>query len=484
MNHEDTGFENMHRHTDNSVLDGYAMVEEYAEYSHKINQQYLCVTDHGMMGCIPRQIQACEKHGIHPIFGCELYVNPMQPELKPGEVSGDYFKDLGTDEEKKKFKKCCHLIAIAYNEVGYRNLVHLSSWAWIKGFYYKPRVNHDQLMKHKEGIIFSTACYNGEVGYAFDLNGEDAAMDVVQKYKDMFGEHLLLEMMLLDFKKQKPYNQFLVKAHDKFGLPLWVTNDCHYCYEQDSYMQRVLLMVQTGKTMAEIQEKIAEGKVDELFELQDQNLWMKSEAEINAKWEACYADTLDYELFKEAKRNTVRMCEKAKGVKLDRSLKLPVLPDANQRLKESVLEGFKKRGLPFNQKYLDRVKEELSLIYQKEFSSYFLIEKMMTDEARRYCAEKNGTDGSEAVGPGRGSGVGALINYCLGITDVDPLMHGLLFSRFMSPARGGKSIKLRFSGNYDPPKPLPVPVPVVELDPIQAMEVALAQPVRKASFSY
>ena len=278
----------------------------------------------------------------------------------------------------------------------------------------------------------------------------------------MFGEHFYLEMMLLDFDKQKPYNAFLVEAHDKFGIPLVLTNDCHYCKEEDSYMQRIMLMIQTGKTMAEIQEQVAEGRSGELFELQDSNLWMKSEEEINQKWEKNYSDTIDYELFKEAKRNTVRICEKAKGVQLDRSLKLPVIENANEKLKQAVLEGFKQRGLPTEQVYLDRIREELSLICSKEFASYFLIEKMMTDEARRYCAEKYGTDGSEAVGPGRGSGVGALTNYLLKITDVNPLMHDLLFSRFMSPARGGKSIRLRFSGNYDPPKPKEEPKPEFE----------------------
>jgi len=452
MQHEITGFEHLHRHTDFSVLDGYAMVEEYAEYSKAANQQYLCITDHGMMGAIPRQIQACEDNGLFPLFGCELYLNSQQPDVPIGQSTGEFIKGMGEDD-KKRFRKSCHLLAIAHNEVGYKNLVQLTSWGWLHGFYYKPRVNYEQLTKYKEGITFCSGCYNCEIGYTFDTKEKDEAMDVVRKYHEMFGEHFYLEMMLLDFDKQKPYNAFLVEAHKKFGIPLVLTNDCHYCKEEDSFMQRVMLMIQTGKTLAEIQEQISEGRAGELFELQDQNLFMKTEDEINKKWEEKYSDVIDYELFKEAKRNTVRICEKAKGVQLDRSLKLPVIDCANDKLRQYVMEGFKKRGLPTNQLYLDRIREELGLICSKEFASYFLIEKMMTDEARRYCAEKYGTDGTEAVGPGRGSGVGALTNYLLGITDVNPILHDLLFSRFMSPARGGKSIRLRFSGNYDPPKP-------------------------------
>ena len=150
--------------------------------------------------------------------------------------------------------------------------------------------------------------------------------------------------------------------------------------------------------------------------------------------------------FEQAKINTTKIAEKAKGVELDRSIKLPYMEDADLKLLEAIEEGFLKRHLPKNKTYLGRVKEEYSLICNKGFASYFLIQKIMTDEARRICPTLLGYgDGSEAVGPGRGSAVGALTCYCLGITDVDPIKHDLLFSRFLSPSRGGKQMKLRFS---------------------------------------
>ena len=315
-------------------------------------------------------------------------------------------------------------------------------------------MNYEQLLNHKEGLYFTSCCYNSEVGRAFDQHGEDAALDVIQKYIDMFGkENYFLEIMLLDFKKQKPYDAFIIKAHEKFGLKLILTNDCHYCQAEDSHYQRLMLMVQTNRTIQEIQSALAQDGMQDFFELQDANLWMKSEEELNEKWEKDYMDVIPYELFCEAKKNTVDICNKAKGVQLDRSLKLPEIQHADERLKEEIQKGAVWRGIPKTKEYISRLKEEYSLITRKGFSSYFLIQKMMTDEARRVCSEIIGFgDGSQAVGPGRGSAVGALTCYVLGITSVDPVYEGLLFSRFMSEARGGRSLVLEFQ-NMDPLPP-------------------------------
>lgn len=441
------GFEHLHVHSDFSVLDGYATVHELSKRAKEINQNFLCVTDHGSMGAVPRQIQACEEYGREPIFGCELYVQPMQPELKPGEKMADLTEDM-SPEERKKLGKSYHLLALATSQKGYSNLVNLSSAAWTRGFYYKPRVNHDLLLKHKEGIIFTSCCYNSEIGQAFEHGGDDAGFAMVEKYIGMFGrENFYLEIMLLDFVKQKPYNQFIIRAHEKYGLPVILTQDCHYAQREDSKMQRLMLMVQTRKTLKEIQEKMDREDTADLFELQDTNLWMKSEEELNEKWLESYSDTIPLEFFEEAKRNTVRVAERCKGVKLDRSVKLPYIEDADEKLLEYISQGYRRRGLPKGDPvYMGRIKEEYDLICSKGFASYFIIQKMMTDEARRVSRELLGYgDGSEAVGPGRGSAVGALTCYCLGITDVDPIEHDLLFSRFLSPARGGKQMRLRFT---------------------------------------
>lgn len=427
-------------------MDGFGTCEEYALRATQINQNFLTVSDHGMMGAVPRQIRACEKvcdkYGkdkLSSIFAAELYVNPLQIE---SEDISKYASELSPDD-MNIFKASPHLLAIAYNEEGYRNLVNLTSWGFIKGFYRKPRVNYEQLLKHKEGLYFTSCCYNSEVGRAFERGGEDEACKAIEKYIEMFGkENYFLEIMLLDFKKQKPYNKFIIKAREKYKLRIIVTQDCHYCLQEDSHYQRLMLMVQTNRTIQEIQNALKEDSMRDFFELQDANLWMKSEEELNEKWLSDYSDVVPYEIFCEAKKTTVDICRKAKGVQLDRSLKLPSFPDADERLKLLVLKGYRYRQLPEAKVYKNRIIEELGLISRKGFSTYFLIQKMMTDEARKWCKEFIGGDGTQAVGPGRGSAVGSLVCYCLGITDVDPVKEDLLFSRFMSEARGGRSIKL------------------------------------------
>jgi len=452
MKHPICGFEHLHRHTCFSPLDGYAHPEEYAVYSSKVNQKFLCITDHGMMGAIPRQIKTCEEHHIHPIFGCELYLNPMQPDVASKDEYDAFVENLNEDE-KKYLRKSFHITAIATTEIGYSNLVNLSSWGWVHGMGGRPRrsrVTHEQLLKHKEGLIFLSGCYNGEIAQAFDgfccEGGDEAGFAKIEQYMKMFGDKLYLEMMLLDFNKQKPYDAFLIRAYEKYKVPLVITNDCHYCQQEDSKMQRYMLMIQTNKTIAAIEEVLKVNPDADFFELQDTNLWMKSEQEIDLMWENNYNDVIPYELFQEAKKNTVKICEIAKGVELDRSLKLPQIPDADELFKEAIKKGALERNLPKTRVYLERIKEEYDLICRKGFSSYFLIQKQMIDEARKICPQILGWgDGSEAVGPGRGSAVGALVCYCLGITDVDPIKHNLLFSRFLSDSRGGKSLKLRFT---------------------------------------
>ena len=363
------------------------------------------------MGAIPRQIKICEKicskhkdkDKLSPIFGVELYVNDLQIGYTDKEELSKYSKDLDPNETDS-FRASPHLLAIATSLTGYKNLVKLTSWGWTRGFYRKPRVNYEQLMNHKEGIIFTSCCYNSEVGRAFDKGGEEAGYKVIEKYVSMFGkENYYLEIMLLDFKKQFEYNKFIIKAHEKYKLPIILSQDVHYCNKEDSYHQRLMLMIQTKRTLKMIKEEKEKDAMKDFFELQDENLWMKSEEELNEKWLKDYSEIIPYEIFCEAKRTTVKVCERAKGVEFDRSLKLPIVDDCDEKLKESIKLGFIARGLPKNSRYLDRIKEEYSLITRKGFSSYFLIQKMMTDEARRICPQiLGGGDGSEAVGPGRG----------------------------------------------------------------------------------
>jgi len=401
VKHDVIGFENLHRHSDFSILDGFSTVSEYAERSKEINQKYLCITDHGVMGAIPQQIREADEHNLYPLMGVELYVNPLQPEVNTRKESAEFRANLD-EKQKKKFDKSYHLLAIAKTDEGYKNLVRITSWGWIHGFYRKPRVNHAVLEKYKEGIVFSSCCAISETAAAFFEGGDEAGFAVIEKYMAMFGENFFLELMMLDFKLQKPYDAFILRAHEKYGIRLLLSTDCHYCNKEHSHNQRLMLMNGNGRTIQEIQMLIDSGTTD-LFELQDSNLWMKSEDELNEKWDSDYRNIIDYELYKQAKANTVKIAEMCKGVELDRSIKLPRFPDANERLKEAIFKGVRERQLPRTATYLSRIQEEFSLICQKEFTSYFLIQKMICDEARKACARILGWgEGWDAVGPGRG----------------------------------------------------------------------------------
>jgi DNA polymerase-3 subunit alpha len=405
--------------------------------------KYLTVTDHGMMGVIPRQIRACDIVGIQPIFGIEAYVNNMH--MPKSELAKAHL----TEEEKVEYGKNYHLLALACTDKGYSNLVQLSSQSWLQ-FYKKPRITYEQIHKHKEGIIFTSSCYIGEIGQAFDRYGPDKAQDVLDRYIEWFSPNFYLEIMLLDFKKQRTYNEWLIKQHLRTGIAVTISQDCHYSRKEDSQQQRRMLMIRGKKTEKDF-ENIEDGQ--DYFELQDTNLWLKSEEELDEKYLKresdgfCYADIIPPEIYTQAKRNTVEIARKASGVEIDRSIKLPQIPDADAKLKEAVMAGYKWRGIGAKNKYINRLSEEVGLICRKGFAAYFLIQQEIVKEARRVCPQLLGWgNGDEAIGPGRGSAAGSLVCYCLGITDVDPLKHDLLFSRFLSEARGGREMKTKLSG--------------------------------------
>lgn len=438
------GFEHLHLHTENSVLDGFGSIEEYIKRWSPYGD-YLCVTDHGLMGAIPSLITKTEQSDkkLKPIFGCELYCNPMHTVSFDSEEAREKFLNNLSPTEKDEFKVSSHILAIAINNKGYENLTKLCSLGWSQGFYRKPRVNHEMLQQYKTGIIFTSCCCASEAARNLYLFGEEKAEECVVNYKNMFGKAFFLEMMLLDFERQIPYNKFLIKMHEKYKIPMIITNDVHYAYQEDSHYQTLMLLVNSKKTLADI-EKLKNENVD-VFELQDRNLWMKTEEEINEMYEKKYKDVIPLEIFEQAKANTVTICNLASNVKIDRTVKLPRISDDEDKLKELVIKGMHKRGISLNNKlYGKRVLEELDLIYRKQFASYFLIVKSFTDEARRVCKELTGIDGKYAVGAGRGSGVGSLVLYLLEVTDVDPIKHGLLFSRFLSENRGSQAV-LKFS---------------------------------------
>ena len=384
-------------------------VEEYSEHWHH-HGNYLCVSDHGMMGAVPRQIKACEsvcdKYGkdkLNPIFACELYVNKSHFEATPDEASRKAFMERLDPEQLNDFKvRGSHLLAIAVTDEGYKNLVRLCSWGHLNGFYGKPRVNHEILKTHKAGLVFTSCCYASEIGRAFDTKGEEAAEEVLKVYMEMFKGQFYLEIMMLDFVKQKPYDIFIIKMKEKYGLPIILSQDVHYCKKEDSHYQRLMLMVQTKRTLPEIEAAMKENEFQDFFELQDTNLWMKSEEELNSFWQEKYTDVIPLEIFEEAKKTTVDICRSV-NVTIDRSIKFPTFPDEKARLLDLIVESCKKRHITLNKEYKRRLYEEYDIITRKGFASYFIVQKMMADEARKICPTLLGWgSGREAIGPARG----------------------------------------------------------------------------------
>ena len=434
----ETGFEHMHTHSHWSILDGFQTISEGCEAAKKIGSTTFALTDHGSLSGYPELLRETKKFNLSPIFGCEFYYQPNHPSSK-----SDF--DVMNAEDRKKIKKSYHLIGIAKNEKGYKNLIKLSSWSHLVGKYFKPRLNKEILKTYQDNIAWSSCCCSSEMGVALlQEENEDKAEQLVKEYKEMLDD-FRMEIMLIDYKLQPDYNKFILKMSDKYGIPVHLTNDVHYATQDCSQYQRKMIMINTRSTIASVEEKLAEDPESDIFELQDSTLFMRSELELNAAWQNKHS-YIDFDLFQQSKTNAVKLANDCRGVKIDSTPKLPVIENAEEKLAEALQDGLRMRGVAKSRKYLYRLREEYDLICRKGFCSYFMTLVKIMDEAKRMTPQILGYGSPfDAIIPGRGSGVGSLCLYVLGITDVDPIKHDLLFSRFLSENRGGKSLKLKFS---------------------------------------
>jgi len=419
-------FTHLHLHTEFSMLDGAARVNEVVAAAVADGQPAVGITDHGNMYGVLDFYKACRNQGAKPIIGCELYMaHDSRAERPPRRGRVD---DTGGDAGEGGKKLYYHLTALAENNIGYRNLIQLASRAFLEGYYYKPRVDWELLEAHSEGIIASTGCLGGHVLQSL-LNGDDRlALEKAARLQDIFGkDNLFVELQDHGIPAQRETNPKLIDIARKIGAPLMATNDSHYTHRHDQVAHEALLCVQTGSLMSDPNR----------FKFHGDEHYLKSAAEMRH----LFAD------YPEACDNTLWIAERA-NVEIEfGNPQLPDFPlpegfvDTAAYLEHITFEGARKRwGEQLPDTVVERLVYELKVIGDMGFSSYFLIVWDLIKHAR---------DGGIRVGPGRGSAAGCAVAYCLWITDLDPIKYDLLFERFLNPSRVSMpDIDMDFDSRY------------------------------------
>ena len=390
-----TSFTHLHVHTQYSLLDGAARIPDLVARAKSMGQTSLAITDHGVMYGVVDFYRACKKEGIKPIIGMETYVAPRSMRDREGSQDREY----------------AHLILLCKNETGYKNLMILSSEAFLHGFYYRPRIDYDLLKQHSEGLVCLSACLAGDIPQALLANNYDLALMHARRLQGMFGEDFYIELQNHGIPEQIQVLPGLRKIATEIGAKCVATNDVHYVSTDDAEAQDVLLCIQTQRFVDEPDRMRMEG--DQFF--------LKSEEQMRL---ALPEDA-------EAIANTQDVVDKCNfeiqfGVRRMPAFIAPDEQDNVSYLRALCDAGMKKKLPDADAEARERLEYELGVIVQMGFVDYFLI---VWDFI--HYAKMNGI----MVGPGRGSGAGSLAAYCLDITDVDPLKYNLLFERFLNPER-------------------------------------------------
>jgi DNA polymerase-3 subunit alpha len=391
-------FVHLHNHSDFSLLDGAASIDAMVAKAKALGMPGLALTDHGNMFGAVKFYRSCKEAGINPIIGSEFYV-----------AGGSRRERTGTETGNKYW----HLVLLAQNEEGYRNLLKLSSASFTEGYYYKPRIDDELLAAHAKGLIASTACLAGEIpSLLLAGRGADAERKA-RYYSELLGkDHFYLELQDHGIPEQKPVNKAMVELARRTSLPLIATNDMHYLDRGDAGAHDVLLCIGTNKKRSELERMRFFGP----------EFYMKTPEEMAAI----------FSQVPEALENTLKINEM-----VDLKLKFPgpLLPDyevpagfasPDEYLRHLTREGLKRRYANLTDEIARRAEYELDVIIKMKFTGYFLIVWDFIDWAKNRGIP---------VGPGRGSGAGSIVAYALRITDIDPLRYELLFERFLNPER-------------------------------------------------
>jgi DNA polymerase-3 subunit alpha len=401
-------FTHLHLHTDYSLLDGACDVEKLVNHVADIGQKAVAITDHGNIYGAVHFFEAAKKRGVKPILGCELYV--CKKEDHRADPQGDDYN---------------HLLVLAENEEGYRNLVRITSEASLHGFYRKPRISKKYLAEHSSGLVGFSGCLAGELCENLMAGNYDAARTVAGGYQDIFGKgNFFLEIQDQGLELEKKIHADLFRLEKDLGIPLVATNDSHYLCEDDHHAHEVLLCVQTADSINNPKR----------FKFDTDQFFVKSAAQMEKLFP--HAPEVVSRTMEFAERCTLKL------QKVDNPFPEFAVPPGHtvdSYFEEVCREGFRKRldtdirrlqdrGLlrrPLDE-YAARLEREIECIKQMKFSGYFLI----VWDFIRYAKEHD-----IPVGPGRGSAAGSLATYCMEITDIDPLQNALLFERFLNPER-------------------------------------------------
>nr|WP_026486093.1 DNA polymerase III subunit alpha [Caldanaerobius polysaccharolyticus] len=388
-------FVHLHVHTEYSLLDGTSRISDIVNRAKELKMKSLAITDHGVMYGVMDFYKKCIEEGIKPIIGCEVYV-----------AARSRF-----DRDPKLDQANYHLILLAKDMTGYKNLVKLVSLGFIEGHYYKPRVDHELLKSYSGGLIALSSCLSGEIPSRLLAGDYDGARDLALFYREVFNGDFYLELQDSGIPEQKEVNKLILQLADETGIPLVATNDVHYTCREDAAAQDILLCIQTGKTVEDEDRMKFDG---------DQH-YLKSPEEM-------------YSLFKDipqAISNTVKIAEQCNvsfefGKVYLPDFKAPQGMTNYQYLRELCFKGLKEKYKHITDDLVQRLEYELKVINDMGYVEYFLI----VWDFIRYAREKG-----ILTGPGRGSGAGSLVAYCLGITKIDPIQYGLVFERFLNPER-------------------------------------------------
>ncbi|MBD3335721.1 MAG: DNA polymerase III subunit alpha [Candidatus Eisenbacteria bacterium] len=392
-----TTFVHLHNHTQYSLLDGVSRVPDLVARTKSLGMPAVAITDHGnLFGVVPFY-EAARQAGVKPIVGMEAYVAP----------------GARHDREEGRHRKPGHLVLLAQNETGYRNLLRLSSRSFLEGFYYKPRVDRELLRDHSQGLVALSGCLAGEINQRLRAGKAREAESRAREYREIFDGRFYLELQDHGLGPQRDILPQMIDLGRRLDIPLVATNDCHYLHRAHAEAHDVLLCIQTGKTHDDPRRTLR-------FETDE--MYFKSPDEMRALFDG----------LPDALENTVRIAESCRlELELGR-LRLPHVPcpggyaDLDDYLAHLCREGLKRHYGSCAGAIDERLEYELGVIRQMGYAGYFLIVQDFINFARR---EKI------PVGPGRGSAAGSLVAYALGITNIDPLKYGLIFERFLNPER-------------------------------------------------